>query len=129
MSGGLIMKDLKEKGINYDKVKFDRGKPRLALVPPAAIKAIGFIMSHGVDKYYENSWKEVEPERWRDALMRHWCEYIDDPYGLDSDSGLPHLWHIIANAAILCGLEDAYIQEVLQENRDTVLSSQLKHTL
>lgn len=88
-----------------DDIKYDSGKPRLALVPPDAIKAIGVIMTYGVDKYYENSWKEVEPWRWRDALMRHLCDYLEDPASIDEESGYPHLWHIIANAAILCGLE------------------------
>lgn len=98
-----------------DKIKFDKGKDRLALVPTASIKAVGAVMTHGVEKYYENSWKEVEAPRWRDALMRHWCEYIDDPYSIDPDSGLPHLWHIAANAAILCGVEDSMVREAMRQ--------------
>jgi hypothetical protein len=111
------MVEVKEGPLNQDKIKFDKGKPRLALVPSEAIKAIGVVMSHGIDKYYEDSWKEVEPARWRDALMRHWCEYIDDPYGVDTDSGLPHLWHILTNAAFLCHLESP---EQMGLKQDTV---------
>lgn len=86
-------------------IKADKGKPRLALVPPIAIEAIGNVMTFGVDKYYENSWKSVEPYRWRDAMMRHLCLYLEDPYGLDEESGYPHIWHILTNAAFLCHLE------------------------
>lgn len=86
--------------------KQDAGKPRMALIPVAALRAIGEGMTYGVDKYYEGSWKEVEPWRWKDALMRHLCSYLEDPYSIDEESGLPHLWHMTTNAAILCGIED-----------------------
>ena len=62
-------------------------------------------MTHGLTKYTEGSWKGVEPWEYRDALMRHICSYLEDPYGMDTDSGLPHLWHVITNAAFLCELE------------------------
>ena len=89
-----------------DEMKYDGGKPRLALVPSAAIKAIGEIMTYGADKYEEDGWKRVEPWRYRDALMRHLVEYLDDPISRDEESGFPHLWHMITNAAFLCELEN-----------------------
>ena len=88
-----------------DKIKYDYGKPRLALVPPESIRAIGEVMTYGVTKYYEGSWREVEPWRYRDAMMRHLVYYLEDPYSIDKESGLPHLWHLTTNAAILCELE------------------------
>ena len=88
-----------------DDMKYDGGKPRLALVPAAAIKAIGEIMTYGADKYEVDGWKRVETWRYRDALMRHLVEYLDDPYSKDDESGFPHLWHMITNAAFLCELE------------------------
>lgn len=88
-----------------DGLKHDGGKPRLALVPPEAIEAIGIVMTHGAKKYGEASYKNVAPERHRDAMMRHICKWLKDPHGLDEDSGLPHLWHIITNAAFLCELD------------------------
>ena len=87
-------------------MKYDGGKPRLALVPSAAIKAIGEIMTYGADKYEEDGWKRVEPWRYRDALMRHLVEYLDKPTSRDEESGFPHLWHMITNAAFLCELEN-----------------------
>ena len=88
-----------------DGLKHDGGKPRLALVPPEAIEAIGIVMTHGAEKYGQASYKNVAPERYRDAMMRHICKWLKDPHGLDEDSGLPHLWHIITNAAFLCELD------------------------
>ena len=95
-----------------DGLKHDGGKPRLSLVPAEAIEAIGIVMTHGAEKYGEASYKQVAPERYRDALMRHVCKWLKDPHGLDEDSGLPHLWHIITNAAFLCEL-DVPIPEIL----------------
>ena len=88
-----------------DGLKHDGGKPRLSLVPAEAIEAIGIVMTHGAEKYGEASYRQVAPERYRDALMRHICKWLKDPHGVDEDSGLPHLWHIITNAAFLCELD------------------------
>ena len=88
-----------------DGLKHDGGKPRLSLVPAEAIEAIGIVMTHGAEKYGEASYRQVAPERYRDALMRHICKWLRDPHGFDEDSGLPHLWHIITNAAFLCELD------------------------
>lgn len=85
--------------------KYDKDKPRLDLVPPDAIIAIGEIMTYGINKYEEGGWKSVEPYRYRAALMRHIVEYLREPYGIDEESGYPHLWHIICNCAFLCELE------------------------
>lgn len=100
-----------------DKLKFDGGKVRLTLVPPLGIVAVGKIMTHGLTKYDEESWRKVEPWRYKDALMRHLVEYLRDPHGMDLDSGLPHLWHLATNAMILCELEDCRIQEEINNER------------
>lgn len=88
------------------KYKADKGKPRLDLVPPAIIEAVGEVRTYGVEKYGENTnWEKVEVERYRAALMRHFCKYLRDPRSVDEESGLPHLWHAACNIAFLCELE------------------------
>lgn len=53
-------------------------------------------------KYHDpENWRSVEPQRYRDALYRHWLAYLEDPGGVDEESGLPHLWHLACNAAFL----------------------------
>lgn len=89
-----------------DGLKHDGGKPMLALVPSAIIRAVGEVMTHGAKKYGKNSWKNVDPERYQHALMRHICEWLDDPHGKDEDSGLPHLWHVACNVAFLLELDN-----------------------
>ena len=64
------------------------------------------VREYGAKKYGDSdSWKDVEPQRYRDAAFRHFVSYINDPSGVDEESGLPHLWHLACNIAFLCELE------------------------
>lgn len=85
--------------------KCDKDKPRLDLVPPILIEAVGTIMTFGLEKYSEDSWKRVEIKRYRAALMRHICAYLREPASVDEESGYLHLWHAACNLAFLCELE------------------------
>lgn len=91
--------------MNQD-VKADYGKEQLTLVPRRIIHAIARVRMYGVKKYKDpENWKRVEIERYRDAAFRHWLAYLDDPNGVDAESGLPHLWHLACNIAFLCEME------------------------
>lgn len=83
--------------------KKDTGKPRLALVPPALIEAVGAVRTFGTAKYNNDSenWRTVEAFRYKDALMRHICAYLRDPQAVDQESGLSHLAHAACNIAFL----------------------------
>lgn len=86
--------------------KADLGKPELTMVPRKIIEDIARIRRYGNAKYGDpDNWKTVEPERYRDAAFRHWLAYLDDPYGNDEESGLPHLWHVACNIAFLCEMD------------------------
>lgn len=86
--------------------KQDYGKPKLTLVPREILFDIAAIREYGNKKYGESeSWRTVSPERYRDAAFRHFMAYLDNPYGVDSESQLPHLWHLACNIAFLCELE------------------------
>ena len=94
--------------MNDQTAKNDAGKARLCLVPPELIYAVARIREYGNRKYPEggkDNWKNVEPERYRDAAFRHLLAYIADPHGVDQESGLPHLWHLACNVAFLCALD------------------------
>ena len=70
------------------------------------IRAVAAVREYGTAKYGDpDNWKRVEPERYRDAAFRHFLAYLDDPKGVDEESGLPHLWHLITNCAFLCEME------------------------
>lgn len=88
-------------------MKLDGGKPKLTLVPRKILFDIAKIREYGVEKYKDpDNWKTVQPERYRDAAFRHFCAYLDDPNGVDEESGLPHLWHLACNIAFLCEMEE-----------------------
>ena len=87
--------------------KADNGKPKLSLVPRKIIFEIARVREYGNKKYGDpDNWKGVEKERYRDAAFRHFLAYLDDPTGVDEESGLPHLSHLACNIAFLCEMED-----------------------
>lgn len=86
--------------------KADAGKIRPTLVPPALIEAVAAVREYGCSKYHDpDNWRRVEPQRYRDALYRHWLAYLKNPDACDPESGLPHLWHLACNAAFLIEME------------------------
>lgn len=92
---------------NNHGAKADAGKPQLTLVPRAILPAIARVREYGTKKYGDpENWKQVDKQRYRDAMFRHLLAYLDDPEGADDESGLPHLWHLACNVAFLCELEE-----------------------
>lgn len=106
---------------NSQKAKADSGKAQLTLVPRRIIWDIARIRMYGTEKYHDpDNWKKVEPERYRDAAFRHFLAYLDDPFGVDSESGLPHLWHLACNIAFLCEMQDAEDVDDLVKRYDEI---------
>lgn len=94
-------------------VKADGGKIRPTLVPSSLIRAVAVVREYGVQKYGDpENWRNVEIERYRDALYRHLLAYVENPIGIDEESGLPHLWHLACNVAFLVEKEE-YLRQYL----------------
>ena len=92
--------------MNNQEIKADANKPQLTLVPRQILYDIARVRMFGIEKYGKSeSWKEVEIERYRDAAFRHFLAYLENPQGVDEESGLPHLSHLACNIAFLCELE------------------------
>lgn len=86
--------------------KADAGKVRPTLVPVSLVKAVAAVREYGARKYGSpDNWRKVEIQRYRDALYRHWLEYLDGNW-VDEESGLPHLHHLACNVAFLIELEE-----------------------
>lgn len=65
----------------------------------------GAVRMFGCAKYHDpDNWRQVESQRYRDALYRHWLAYLKGEQ-CDQESGLPHLWHLACNAAFLIEME------------------------
>lgn len=87
-------------------IKADAGKPQLTLVPRQILFDIAQVREYGCKKYHSpDNWKKVEIERYRDAAFRHFMAYLDNPQGVDNESGLSHLKHLACYIAFLCELE------------------------
>lgn len=83
--------------------KADKGKLKISLVPTQIIKDIAQVRMYGCEKYHDpNNWKNVEVERYIDALLRHTLAFVEDPCGLDSESGIEHYKHMACNMAFIC---------------------------
>lgn len=80
-------------------------KLNLSLVPPEILTAVASIREYGCRKYSDpNNWKGVPADLFWQAILRHINAAWDDWKKLDSESGMPHLWHIACNISFLCYL-------------------------
>lgn len=88
-----------------DARKDDSEKPRLDLIPPEALTAMGIVLSHGAAKYGDRNWERgLDRGRIVAALLRHLTAWMQGE-DTDPDSGLPHSAHVLTNAAFLVAHE------------------------
>jgi len=85
-------------------LKDDANKLRYDLIPPEGIEAIAEILTYGSKKYKENSWKNVEIDRYYAALIRHLFAWRKGEKK-DLESGFKHLKHVLCNAMFLLYLD------------------------
>ena len=104
----IAEKHLQEDDVPPDQqAKADAGKPQLCMVPRQIIRDIAEVREYGNRKYGDpENWRTVSVERYRNAAFRHWLAYLDDPAGVDTESGISHLKHLACNIAFLCELEN-----------------------
>ena len=101
-----------EKSSSDQTAKADAGKLELTLVPRQIIREIAKVRMYGKQKYKDpDIWKNISHERLRNAAYRHFLSYLDDPYGVDEESGISHLSHLATNIAFLCELEQNHEDE------------------
>lgn len=84
--------------------KRDSGKVEITLVPMEMVEAAAVVRMYGNEKYPDggaDNWKQVDVERYRNALFRHLFKYLREPYGIDYESGLPHWYHVACNVAFI----------------------------
>lgn len=85
--------------------KADAGKLDLTLVPTKAIRDCAIVREYGNRKYgSRDNWKQVSVERYTAALYRHLLAFIEDPHGVDEESGIQHYKHLLCNACFISAL-------------------------
>ena len=102
--------------LNKGGVKFDDGKTMMELLPPEAIFGVASILTHGAKKYAARNWElGMDWSRPFGGALRHlWKWWAGER--LDSDSGLPHLWHCACNIFFLIAYEE---RKVGKDDRPT----------
>lgn len=92
--------------------KFDYGKPRVDLLPPRALLAVGSVLGFGAEKYGKDNWKEVEnlDSRYNAAGLRHQLQHMAGER-LDRESNLPTLAHAICCLMFRLEIELAEIEK------------------
>lgn len=81
------------------------GKAPLALLPLAGLEVAAAALEHGALKYRPNNWRACPRDElgtYRHALLRHAAAFAIADERDDPESGVSHLGHIIACAAIMC---------------------------
>jgi hypothetical protein len=84
-------------------LRYNTGKPELSYILDVmpALKDMVAVMEFGGKKYERNNWQRGFPrEKLLDSMLRH----VDAFYSgedVDPESGLPHVGHILCNAAFL----------------------------
>ena len=83
--------------------KADAGKLQIHMVPMQIVRDIAEVRMYGTNKYGgdENNWKRVELMRYVDAMLRHTMDFVDDMFGVDKESGIPHYKHAECNWAFI----------------------------
>lgn len=91
----------------YQQAKADQGKPRPSLCPVSLIEAVTAVRMFGLQKYHDpDNWRQVEPERYHQAMLRHILAAWNDPYKVDPESGLLHIQHVACNIAFLLEMKE-----------------------
>lgn len=84
-------------------LRFNSGKPQLSYIldtMPALLDMVA-VMEFGANKYERNNWQKGFPkDKLLDSLLRHVHAFYSGE-DIDPESGLPHVGHILCNAAFL----------------------------
>jgi hypothetical protein len=105
----------------------NNGKPRLAFIPPASQELLAKALDFGANKYGDFNWRKAGPNfsllSIMNSLERHLLA-IKRGENNDEESGLPHIAHVLANAAFIAQLaedgtlvDDRYVGEVFKKSK------------
>jgi len=82
-------------------LKFDQGKPAVALVPVEAILGAARGLTYGKNKYGADNFRAgIEYRRLVSSLMRHLLAWMNNE-DIDEESQLHHIDLVLSNASML----------------------------
>lgn len=82
-------------------MRFNEGKPKWSLVDFKSLEPMVRVLEYGADKYSRDNWKDgLLVREIVESMLRHIFDFLEGE-DLDSESGLPHVGHILCNAMFL----------------------------
>jgi hypothetical protein len=88
-------------------LKFDSGKPPMALLDRYAMEQIALVLAFGAQKYAAHNWRKgIAYSRLLDAALRHLFAFADGEDN-DPESGLSHIAHAGCCIVFLLGMINA----------------------
>lgn len=99
-------------------LRYDEDKPRVDLIPPEVIFALGDALSAGAKKYAERNWERgMDWSKVFGPLIRHSFKFWRGEE-IDEETGIPHVDLILINAAFL---STYYHRGIGKDNRHIVV--------
>lgn len=78
-------------------LRYNSGKPQYSLLDMQALEPLVRVLEFWAKKYTRNNWKrDMNFDQLLDSMIRHIAALQKDQY--DSESGIHHIGHILANA-------------------------------
>lgn len=91
-------------------IKYDAGKPSIALIPKEILYGIASVLDFGAKKYTAHNWRGgMKWSRLISAAFRHLIAF-NNGEDTDPESGLPHLDHL--------GCCIAFLRTYYENNKD-----------
>lgn len=85
-------------------IKHDSNKPPINLVDPDYIEGLASVLGFGAKKYAAHNWRAgINYSRLIAAAYRH-LGAINKGEDVDSESGLPHVYHLACSTMFLAGM-------------------------
>lgn len=82
-------------------LRYDDDKPEMSLMCPIALEGMAKALTLGAKKYSAHNWQYgMKWSRVFNSLLRHTFKLMSGE-DVDSESGLPHVDHIMCNAMFL----------------------------
>ena len=86
-------------------LKDQNKKTKYELIPVRMLKALSKVLTFGAKKYSPENYKNEPVEGYVDSMFRHYVAWKEGEY-YDPESGLPHVYHMFANAGFIVCLEE-----------------------
>lgn len=78
-------------------MRFNEGKPQWSLIDFKSLEPMVRVLEFGAKKYARDNWKKgLDKNQILESMMRHVVALMDGEVN-DSESGLPHIGHIMCN--------------------------------